>query len=176
MTPRDMAAFERAVVGLDQYPWFGLLRVVLGYAIVPTWMVLTSGNGSGWTLVPFVLGILVALRLVPAVLRKLLRFGRDAQRVWYERRQLAKRFDSYQWQKLFWVGLGMTAYVYSSSRRPSALMFITWATLLSGALGQLIWLRRSAQLRQAIGPGEPAAATTPVALRSSTPPNIRSDA
>jgi hypothetical protein len=41
------------------------------------------------------------------VLRKVLPFSAEAKQIWSDRRQVAKLHDSYQWQKLFWVALGL---------------------------------------------------------------------
>jgi hypothetical protein len=59
--------------------------------------------------------------------------------VWAERRQMAKRFDSYQWQKLLWIGIGLTLRLAWSDRRPAALLALAVACLGAGALGLATW-------------------------------------
>ena len=39
-------------------------------------------------------------------------FRRSEDNLWLERRNIAKQHDSYQWQKLFWIGLGMLPYAF----------------------------------------------------------------
>jgi hypothetical protein len=143
-----MRTFERLLLRLDQLPWAALLRLAVGYLVVPAWSGLTGARSSGWSLIPFFLGILIAFRLVPAGLRRLLPFGGSVQATWAERRQLAKRFDSYQWQKLFWIGLGLITYILLSSRQFAALWTLTFVCLVSGSLGLLIWRNRRAQLEK----------------------------
>jgi hypothetical protein len=121
--------------------------MTVGYLVVPAWSASTGGRSADWTVFPFFLAILVALRVVPAVLRKLLPFGGSVQAIWTERRQLAKRFDSYQWQKLFWIGLGLALYTLQSGRRFGALLTLMFICLLTGALGLLFWRHRAAQLK-----------------------------
>ena len=62
----------------------------------------------------FLLAGLFLLRLVPAALRRLLPFSTETQDVWRERRRLGKRYDSYQWRKLLWIGLGISLNVLFS--------------------------------------------------------------
>lgn len=57
------------------------------------------------------------LRLVPAVLRRIFPFSSEAKDLWFQRRNLGKRYDSYQWQKLFWLGLGMLPYAFRRGHR-----------------------------------------------------------
>jgi hypothetical protein len=139
-----MKTLERILVRVDQAPADAILRLVVGYLIVPAWLALGSEQ-MGWALIPFFLSVLIALRVVPLVLRKCIPFSSSAQDVWYERRQLAKRFDSYQWQKLFWIGLGLLLYTFQSSRQSVPLLTVTFVSLLAGLLGQLVWRYRATQ-------------------------------
>src|SRR5262249_13078902 len=97
-----MQLWGRGLGSLDQ-GWVGAFyRVGSGYLIVPTWSY-ALGQGSGWSLIVFFAGVLLALRVVPAVLRKVLPFDAEVRTIWADRRQMAKRVDSYQWRKLFWI-------------------------------------------------------------------------
>lgn len=145
-----MHMFAKVVVRLDQGPWCSILRVALGYGIARLWWGLWGADGSVWTLGLAVLVTLIALRIGPMVFRKMFRFDDAARATWAHRRQLAKRFDSYQWQKLFWIGLGLGLYGYLSGRRLEPLIRVTWFVLGCGAIGQLVWLYRSAQLRRVV--------------------------
>jgi len=64
-------------------------------------------DAPGWSLACFFLAGLFLLRLVPAILRRLLPFSAETQEVWRERRKLGKRYDSYQLRKLLWIGVGI---------------------------------------------------------------------
>jgi hypothetical protein len=141
-----MCILERVLVRLDLPPWGGLCRVTVGYLTFPAWSKLTNNVSSDWTLFPFLLVVLAALRVIPLVMRRLLPWSESVQALWAERRRLAKRFDSYQWQKLFWIGLGLALYAWQLGQRSEALMTLTFICLLSGSIALGIWRRRWAQL------------------------------
>ena len=121
----EFSAYERTLLLLDQSPCGELYRIAIGYFLVP----LSSSSSSAsvhpeLTLACWFLGVLLALRLVPVVIRKILPFPERVVAVWAERRQIAKRFDSYQWRKLVWFGIGLSAYAVSVRRfdGPSAVL------------------------------------------------------
>jgi hypothetical protein len=132
--------------------------MALGYLVMPIWSATVRAQTADWTLFPFFLVMLVSLRVVPALLRNLLSFEGSMQAIWAERRQLAKRFDSYQWQKLFWIGLGLALYAWQSGGRFRPLQVLTFICLLSGAIGLLTWRHRAVQLeadqKQGLAPGD----------------------
>ena len=140
-----MDSLGRSLVSLDQ-GWAGALyRVAIGYLIVPAWssvMATTGQSDSGWSLALFFAGVLLALRVVPAVVRKLLPFSAEVRTIWAERRQMAKRVDSYQWRKLFWIGIGLGVFALQSGLRLPALLALTSACLLAGAAGLIVWQYR----------------------------------
>ncbi len=78
---------------------------------------LSGGSDQIWIDLVLFLALLIGLRVVPAVLRELLPFSAEAKQIWFDRRQIAKRYDSYQWQKLFWVGLGLLPYAVNGGLR-----------------------------------------------------------
>jgi len=112
-------------------------------------------NGSGWVLAPFLVGVLVALRVIPAVVRRLMPFSDAIQAVWGERRQLAKRCDSYQWQKLLWIGLGLALYTVLSGQYHTSRITICSVCLVSGALGLASWRSLAARTDCARQPAKP---------------------
>src|ERR1700722_6836352 len=107
---------ERWLVRLEDRPWEGVYRVVIGFLTIPASSALLGAHGSGWSLTACFLAVLFTLRLGPAVLRKLVPFSGAVLAVWAKRRQIAKRYDSYQWKKLFWIGIGLTVYVVAFDR------------------------------------------------------------
>jgi hypothetical protein len=141
-----MRILERVLVRLDLPPWGGLFRVTVGYLTFPAWSRLTNNVSSDWTLFPFLLAVLGALRVISLVLRRLLPCSEPVQAVWAARRRLAKRFDSYQWRKLFWIGLGLALYALLSGQRSEGLVTLTFICLFSGSIGLGIWRHRRAQL------------------------------
>jgi hypothetical protein len=132
--------FEGLVLRLEEAPWAPLYRFALGYAIKPL-ASSTFRDGAWWTLPVTLLCVLFALRLGPAVLRKVLGFSEDARRIWARRRQLAKHYDSYQWRKLLWIGLGLGAYALQSRDTSPSILALTLICILGGGLGVIVWNR-----------------------------------
>jgi hypothetical protein len=133
---------ERALMRVDEMPLAAVIRFAVGYLVIPAWMMTLGGGYSDWTLFPFLLAVLAGMRLAPAVARKAFRFGDGLRTIWSERRQLAKRFDSYQWQKLLWIGLGMAFFVWQSGRYSTPLVVLASLSVVSGAIGLGFWRRR----------------------------------
>lgn len=133
---------ERCVVLLDQYPWSLCTRVGIGLIIPPVLSQLCDDEQQVWCVIGSFLGILFLLKLGPAIFRRLLPFSREAHLIWAERRQLTKRFDSYQWQKLFWMGIGMLGYAMVFGNVRKAIGVLTAFCLIGGGLGVLLWFRR----------------------------------
>ena len=98
--PATLRAQEKFLVRIDQPPWDALYRIGVGYVMLPVFYQFFGNNHPGWYLVTWFLGVLCALRVLPAVFRKALPFSREVRDLWAERRQVAKHCDSYQWQKL----------------------------------------------------------------------------
>ena len=136
-----MTMFERLVVRADERFGGALFRAVVGFALVPAWLWLMRSAAEGWTLFVFAAGVLATLRVVPGVLRKLLPFGDEVRGLWAARRQLAKRFDSYQWQKLFPIGLGLMAYLLASREHASAAIALALTYVVAGGIGLIVWRR-----------------------------------
>ena len=114
---------------------------MLGLAILPAFRALPGGDERAWTFPALFLGMLVALRVVPAVLRHILPFSVEAKTIWAERRNIAKQYDSYQWQKLFWIGLGLLPYAAIGGGLKIGELVVTLICLIGGGAGLLLWCR-----------------------------------
>ena len=145
------------VLALETPPWDSTYRALIGYGIMPLYLQLFGGNVVPWKLFVFFLVVLAALRIVPGVLRRVLPFPREVKTVWADRRALAKRYDSYQWRKLFGLGLGWLAYLLVAGRAQDVPLFLSIACIASGALGQLFWFKRSRALAAQTNAAAPAA-------------------
>ena len=141
-----MRPFEQILIDLDSGAWSRLSRGALGLAIVPAFRTLSGGNDSAWIFIALFLGLLVALRLVPAVVRHALPFSAEAKAIWGERRQIAKQYDSYQWQKLFWIGLGPLPYAFLGAGLKNGELIVTLTCLIGGSAGLLLWNKSKAVL------------------------------
>jgi hypothetical protein len=141
---RQMNLIERLLVGAEQFPAGALYRMAIGFSMIPLFARCHGSNGSPWQFVLFFLCILFTLRLVPAILRHGLPFSREVQALWTHKRQLAKCYDSYQWRKVFWIGLGQAAYLALSSKSRTVEVALTLALLAAGAAGLVVWRSVSA--------------------------------
>lgn len=133
-----MTSVERLIVNIGSDPWAAVYRAAIGFAIPPLRSLIGSGSSFLISAILF-LSVLFALRVVPAVVRHTLPFSSEAQKIWEVRRKLSKQYDSYAWQKLFWIGLGLLLYAVSNG----GLRYGEWAImvfcLVGGGAGLLIW-------------------------------------
>ena len=105
-----MQLLERFLVRLDSGSWAVVSRVMLGLAIAPICRAIAGSHDEVWVELALFIALLIGLRVIPALLRGVLPFSAETRAIWFQRRQIAKLYDSYQWQKLFWVGLGLLAF------------------------------------------------------------------
>ena len=138
-----MQLLERFLVRLDSGPWSALSRVALGFTIAPAFRAVTGDVDQVWVELALFIALLIGLRVIPALLRGVLPFSAETRAIWFQRRQIAKLYDSYQWQKLFWVGLGLLA--FDTIGNPQAgEQVITVFCLIGGSAGLLLWRRNKA--------------------------------
>jgi len=147
-----VARVEDALRRLEAAPLSQAYQVAIGFLVVPAFVRLRGSDASDWRLFPFFLLTLLAVRLVPAVIRHLLPFSSELRSYWFARRILAKRYDSYQWRKLLWYGLGMTAYLGVSGGAGEVERILALACISSGAAGEIAWRRREAKTSDASAP------------------------
>ena len=121
--------------------------MVLGLAILPAFRALPGGDDRALIFPALFLGMLVALRVAPAVLRHILPFSAEAKTIWAERRNIAKQYDSYQWRKLFWIGLGLLPYAAVGGGLKTGELVVTIICLICGGAGLLLWRRVKAAVR-----------------------------
>jgi len=134
---------ERLLLALEERPWNAVYRMAIGFSAFLLYWRLYGFHASGWSLACFLLAGLFLLRLVPAVLRRLLPFSAETQEVWRERRRLGKRYDSYQWRKLLWIGLGIGLSVLLSPSMERGTVGVAAALLffIPGLAGWIAWRR-----------------------------------
>jgi hypothetical protein len=145
-SPTKTSLLEALLIHIDVFPIGAVYRALLGYITFPVGEYLGGEARTDRMATLFLLGALVMLRLVPAVLRKLVSFPAAAQSVWSMRRQLAKRYDSFQWRKLFCIGIGLGAYTAISGNVVGFRIGLSLFCLVSGALGLAIWRALQAKL------------------------------
>jgi len=135
-----MKPIERLIVDLDSGPWAALYRAAVGFAIPPTFRALSGGHDAIWLTSVLFLGLLVAMRVAPTVLRYALPFSAEAKAIWAARRGLSKEHDCYAWQKLFWIGLGVVLFGAIGGGLRSGELAVALFCLIGGGAGWLIWL------------------------------------
>lgn len=122
-------------------PWKALYRLAIGFSLVPVFTWWQGESDPGWRLLPFFLLVLLGIRLVSTLGRRVLPFRDDLRARWARQRLLAKQFDSYQWRKLLWFGLGLAVYLGLAGRAPAVPTALAFGCLLAGGIGALRWRR-----------------------------------
>lgn len=136
----------KLILGIESFPWSILYRAAIGYVVIPLAGVIYGGSPAFTQLVIVFLAVLVGLRIVPAVLRRVLPVESDVKAVWATRRLQSRRHDSYQWQKLLGHGVGLGAYAFLHPRTSGSPLALAAICVAAGAAGLACWLRVSRAL------------------------------
>jgi len=135
----ELGTIDTFLLSLDEGAFGALYRALIGFATIPAMRLLLGSDGSDWTLVPFLLLVLLLLRVVPAVVRKVVPFSAELREAWSVRRRKAKYYDSYQWRKLMWIGSGLALYVAVSGRYWPIPVALAMFCLITGAAATVRW-------------------------------------
>jgi hypothetical protein len=138
-------AIERTLLRLESAPFHALYRVLIGLLILPAHNALWPADATAWSLPLVALVVLGMLRVIPALARKVIPFSAETRMVWSERRLMGKRYDSYQWQKVFWIGLGLATWIALTGAVTAPAVAIAAVCLLGGSVGMLRWRSASSQ-------------------------------
>ena len=138
MTTRVLGYLELPLLRLEKPPLQGVYRGAIGFLIFPLYHRLFGPNSEHLVLW-FFGGVLLALMLVPALIRRLLPFSETAQECWAKQRRLGKRYDSHQWRKLFWIGLGLSGYTIILGNLMGLSGLLALLCLVIGGIGLLVW-------------------------------------
>ena len=147
------ASFEKLCLTWEAPPWNAVYRIMLGFAILAAWTHTHVRNG--WMILPFFLTMLFLLRFVSYGLRKLLPFSDDTKAVWLRLRKLGKRYDSFEWRKLLWIGVGLSAYaiIFRESQLPAVVLAVL--CLIAGVFGWAVFRRVSHSQTEGFKPPQP---------------------
>jgi hypothetical protein len=137
-TPK-LGSVETLLLKLDIGALGAFYRIAIGFATVPIYNLLFGELGSNWNAILFFLGVLALLRLGTAVIRKLIPMSAELREAWSLRRRMAKYYDSYQWRKLTWFGIGLGLYQLFEGQSQPPYEMIALFCLLSGFAGMLTW-------------------------------------
>jgi len=130
---------------LDELPWGALYRIALGF-VVPLLYYRVFSKHHPWGFLALWCLVLISLRVFPAIFRKLLPSSDELEKIWAQRRKVAKLYDSYQWGKVVWFGVGMVCYMGVSGNSDSIVGALAVFFITSGALGLSIFSRRAKTL------------------------------
>lgn len=136
-----MRSIEQTLVRLDEFPMSAVWRALLGSAIPPVFAALLGSKDGAWAHMALLLCLLAGLRVGPAVLRFTLPISSELKEIWRKRRFIAKEHDSYQWQKLFWMGLGMLPHGMAGEGLGSGGLAVAAFCLVGGGIGLIAWSR-----------------------------------
>ena len=124
---------DKFLLSLDEGAFGALYRVLIGFTTIPAMRLLLGSDGSDWTLVPFLLLVLLLLRVGFGRSSQSGAVFRGLQEAWSVRRRTAKLYDSYQWRKLMWIGAGLGLYVAVSGRYGPVQIALSVFCLITGA-------------------------------------------
>jgi hypothetical protein len=144
----EMRPAERLLVSLTTPPWCALYLVPAGFSIFPIYHFSLGNNRSAPGLAVVFFGVLLVLRFGPAVGRRFIPVSKAVQAGWFRNRLFAKRYDSYQWQKLFWFGWGIFVYSAFFSRLGGTPMALAAVCVVTGAIAAVVWQKRERRLRK----------------------------
>ena len=134
-----MGALDEFLLGLDEGVFGAVYRMLIGFLTIPAMWLLLGSDGSGWSLIPFLLLVLLLLRVGLAVVRKVVPFSAQLKEAWSVRRRTAKLYDSYQWRKVMWIGIGLALYVGLSGRYWPLQVALSVFCIVAGAWGAVRW-------------------------------------
>jgi hypothetical protein len=130
---------HRFLLSLDEGAFGALYRVLIGFTTIPVMRLLLGSDDSDWTLVPFLLLVLLLLRAGLAVVRKVVPFSAELREAWSVRRRKAKLYDSYQWRKLMWIGAGLALHAAVSGQYWPVQIGLAMFCLITGAGATVRW-------------------------------------
>ncbi len=116
-------------------------------SVFPSFPFLRQDVRSGWIVAIGLLLLMFSLRIVPVFVRRLLPLSPEVKAVWSERRNIAKRYDSFQWQKLFFVGLGLVCYMLISREFATSAVAVSTFCIVFGAIGLIRWYTQLSKAR-----------------------------
>jgi hypothetical protein len=145
VNPGSLSSFSRLLLQLDEFPLGAIWRAAVGAVAFPIFRLACGGACGFWSTAALFLGLLMAVRAVPLVLRRLVRPDPQLREIWASRRRLAKEFDSYQWQKLLWIGVGLLLWVVQTDTPARGEIVLTIFCLTGGALGLFFWRRHHSE-------------------------------
>ena len=136
-----MSMLERILTRLDVGVPGAVLRIALGLLLVPALQVLRHEPDS-WTVVVSLLVMLFAVKVVGAVGRRMVPATEVVRSNWAWRRNLASNYDSYQWRKLLWIGIGLMVGAALGTPGTRIQWVLGAVCVLAGGNAEVLWRRK----------------------------------
>jgi hypothetical protein len=137
-----MLPAERLLVSLTTPPWSAVYLVPSSFLIFPIYHFIFDNRRSVSGLAAVFFGVLLVIRFGPAVVRRFNPVSKAVQAGWFRNRLLAKRYDLYQWQKLFWVGWGIFGYAAWFNKLRGMPMALAALCVATGGVAAVAWQRK----------------------------------
>jgi hypothetical protein len=131
--------YEHCLAKLDAGICGASFRAIIGFTVLAAWDRFASPYVPRWWLLVWFAVVLAALRILPAIARKVARFPPRVATVWRYRRTVAKLVDSYQWRKLLFFGLGMLIHSMIVRDADPWTAALTVGNLVAGGVGEWVW-------------------------------------
>jgi hypothetical protein len=131
---------DKVYVNLDTGVPGALLRIVLGILFVRAVGLVNPLAGPG-TMIAYFLAMLFAFKVFAVVSRRVARVSSVVQSHWEWRRTLARYYDSYQWRKLLWFGIGIMMGDAPHWPETTARWVLGLACVAAGAAAEIVWRR-----------------------------------
>jgi hypothetical protein len=138
----DVSPVEQLMISLTAPPWCAIYLLPAGFVIFPILHRFFGKTAPVWGLAIVFSGVLLVLRFGTAIVRRFLPVSDNVRRGWYRNRVVAKRYDLYQWQKLFWVGFGIFVYAVGWGALGGAPMGLAAACVMVGGIAAAGWRRK----------------------------------
>ena len=131
---------EKVLINLDIGAPGAFLRIVLGILFVPAIEVVHPETGLG-TLSASLLALLFAIKVLAAVARRVSSASAVVRSHWEWRRNLARHYDSYQWRKLLWFGVGIMIGGAVDWPGTRAQWILGVVCAVAGSAAEILWRR-----------------------------------
>jgi hypothetical protein len=140
-TPVNMrTGLDKIYVGLDTGIPGALFRVVLGILFVHA-VGVVNPLASAWAMSAYFMAMLFAIKVFAAVSRRVVPVSQMVRSHWEWRRTLARNYDSHQWRKLLWFGIGIILGDAPRWAETTAQWFLGLACVAAGVAAEIVWRR-----------------------------------
>ena len=141
LTPvRMRKGLDKIYVSLDTGIPGALFRVVIGILFVHA-VGAVNPLASAWAMSAYFMAMLFAIKVFAAVSRRVVPVSQMVRSHWEWRRTLARYYDSHQWRKLLWFGIGIMLGDAPHWPVTTAQWILGLACVAAGVAAEIVWRR-----------------------------------